>query len=199
MNNKLFGSKLACGNSERPRSKTDLYPTPPDVTVGLLLFLSLPKGTKIWDPACGEGDMVDVFEKMGYPGSSGTDILDGTDFLQCDTANGADWIITNPPFSLAEEFIEHCAILGKPFALLLKSQFWHASRRLSVFSKYQPSYVLPLSWRPDFLFKEEGKHGAPVMEVAWSVWSPDMVFGKTVYCPIVRPLPLFIERMGFKE
>lgn len=44
--------------------------------------------------------------------------------------DAADWIITNPPFSLAEAFIRRAAELGKPFAFLLKSQYWNATCRM---------------------------------------------------------------------
>lgn len=186
MEKELFGSKIACGNSDRARPQTDFYPTPPEVTYALLDFLDLPKETLLWDCACGQGDMMDAFGKKGYK-NIGTDILYGTDFLTCDHAFGADWIITNPPFSQAEQFIEHCFELGVPFALLLKSQFWHARRRLRVFQKYQPSYVLPLTWRPDFLFREDGKHGAPLMEVIWCVWNGDGAKNLTIYQPLDRP------------
>lgn len=197
MSNKLFGSQIACGNSDRPRSKSDFYPTPPDVTVGLLQYLGLPKDTMIWDPAYGDGDMVKIFRKMANKNSYGTDIIEGIDFLKVKGAGATDWIITNPPFSLAEEFIEHCVELNKPFALLLKTQFFHAARRTEFFRRYQPTEVLPLTWRPDFLFKTEGKHGAPLMEVCWCVWEGKNRNGVTFYRPLERPSKeLMKEIMG---
>ena len=64
-------------------------------------------------------------------------------------------------------------------------QYWHAKTRHDLFYSNPPTYVLPLSWRPDFLFKKRG-NGAPLMEVAWSVWIP----GKhdTLYRPLVKPI-----------
>lgn len=51
--------------------------------------------------------------------------------------------------------LEHTAAeIGKPFAMLLKAQYWHAAKRAQLFCEVPPSYVLPLTWRPDFLFKE---------------------------------------------
>ena len=77
-----------------------------------------------------------------------------------------DWIITNPPFSLAEKFIERAWEFKKPFALLLKSQYWHAARRYDLFERCTPSAIFPLTWRPDFL----GEGGSPLMDVMWVVW-----------------------------
>lgn len=94
-----------------------------------------------------------------------------------------DIIITNPPFSLSEEFILHAWELGKPFALLLKSQYWHAARRYELFTRCTPSEILPLTWRPDF----DGR-GAPLMDVMWCVWKfgPDEpIF--PAYIPLRRP------------
>lgn len=124
----------------------------------------------------------------------GTDIRGGQDCLVRDYPDGIDapfnWIITNPPFSLAEEFIRHAAKIGKPFAMLLKSQYWHAAKRAQLFREIPPSYVLPLTWRPDFLFKERnGKKGAsPLMDVMWCVWlTPHMQGAYTEYTPLMRP------------
>ncbi len=54
----LTASRIAGGNTAYSRNKQDLYPTPPEVTYALLDFLALPCGTRIWEPACGNGDMV---------------------------------------------------------------------------------------------------------------------------------------------
>lgn len=114
--------------------------------------------------------MVDAIQSRGY-GVVGTDIQTGTDFLTAEIPNGIDWIITNPPFSKSESFIERCCEIKLPFALLLKSQYWHAKRRLKLFREFPPQYILPLSWRPNFLFGKRGN--SPLMDVLWCVWNPD--------------------------
>lgn len=50
-----------------------------------------------------------------------------------------------------------------------------------------PSYILPLTWRPDFLFKERG-NGSPLMDVMWCVWCGE-ICEKTIYVPLTRPMP----------
>lgn len=184
----LQASHISGGNSARGRRQSDLYPTPPEVTVALFQFLNLPKNTTIWEPAAGEGDMSDVLQTC-FETVYTTDILDGTDFLKS-SIDAADWIITNPPFSLAEDFIRHAAKIEKPFAMLLKSQYWHASKRLALFEDIPPSYILPLTWRPDFFFKERenGNSGSPLMDVMWCVWlTPWMRNVQTIYRPLPRP------------
>ena len=190
----LQASRISGGNSARGRRQSDFYPTPPEATVALLQFLNLPKNTTVWEPAAGEGDMLDTIRSCGYGSSFGTDISEGFDFLSPDVfkrlLTGFDWIITNPPFSLAEDFIRRAAKIEKPFAFLLKSQYWHASRRRKLFDEIPPSYILPLTWRPDFFFKERenGDGGSPLMDVMWCVWlTPWMKNVQTVYRPLPRP------------
>ena len=190
----LNASRIAGGNSARGRRQSDLYPTPPEATVALLRFLNLPKNTTIWEPAAGEGDMVKAIRACGYGSSFGTDVSEGFDFLSPDIfkriLTGFDWIITNPPFSLAEAFIRRAAELGKPFAFLLKSQYWNATCRRKLFDEIPPSYILPLTWRPDFFFKKRlpGEKGSPLMDVMWCVWlTPWKNDIQTVYRPLMRP------------
>lgn len=175
----LQPSRINGGNSSTGRKASDFYPTPPEATIALLKFLSLPTQTHIWEPACGEGHMVDVMEAMGYT-VTGTDIRTGYDFLS-EPPIPCDWIITNPPFRLAADFIRRCAEYGKPFALLLKSQFWNAAKRYKLFLEITPTRILPLTWRPDFTGK-----GQAMMDMAWCVW--DLApRGTTYFMPLWRP------------
>lgn len=184
MSGSALGSKIACGNPSGGRSASDFYPTPPEVTMALLDFLGLPKDTVIWEPACGEGHMAKEMERQGYSVYA-TDIAQGVDFLATDlSTNAYDWIITNPPFSKAEWFIRRCYELEKPFALLLKAQFWHAKKRMNLFRECRPWYVCPLTWRPDFMFGRTG--GKPLMDVIWCIWLP-CHRGHTAYYPLGKP------------
>lgn len=170
----------AAGN--RRRADSDFYPTPPEVTRALLDFLCLPFGTRIWEPASGDGDMADEIRRQGYDVTA-TDISGGKDFLTCNPPS-VDMIITNPPFSLAEEFIRRAAEIGLPFAFLLKSQYWHAAKRRDLFMAHKPKYILPLTWRPDFLWKQNGR-GSPLMDVMWCVWLGGGDW--TLYYPLEKP------------
>ena len=187
----LQASRITGGNSAIGRRRSDFYPTPPEVVTALLDFLRLPKETVIWECAAGEGDMVAAIRECGYNGVYGTDISDGFDFLSPDVFKRLlvpfDWIITNPPFALAEDFIRRAASTGKPFAFLLKAQYWHAKNRMSLFEELPPSYILPLTWRPDFFFKDT-HGGSPLMDVMWCVWlTPQIRSVQTVYRPLAKP------------
>ena len=175
---KLFATKMVGANPEEKRSAVDFYPTPPEATEALLRFLHLPKETVIWEPACGEMDMASAIQRAGYSVIA-TDLIYGQNFLT-EPLHDCDWIITNPPFTIADKFIERCTEHGKPFAMLLKSHYWHARKRYDLFTKVTPTFVCPLTWRPNFMFKKREKRSSPLMDMMWCVWEPPYD-QKTVY------------------
>ena len=181
--NEITATQMIGGNPTQKRSETDFYPTPEEVTEALLRLLDLPKATVIWEPACGENDMVSAMQNAGYSVIA-TDLKYGQNFLTMPLPE-CDWIITNPPFSVSDKFIERCIEHGKPFALLLKSQYWHARKRYDLFQNAPPSYVCPLTWRPDFLFKKKDKRSSPLMDVMWCIWIPGNY--RSLYMPLLRP------------
>ena len=185
-----LGARIAGGNTAYDRKESDFYPTPPEVTEALLLSPAahLFFGATVWEPACGEGHMATVLEKH-QPEVVSTDLSaecygeGARDFLE-EKERLAEWIITNPPFYLSEQFIEKAISLGGNFAFLLKSQYWHAAKRLKLFNRFPPAYVLPLTWRPDFLFKTRGG-GSPLMDVIWCVWTDGKT--ETKFIPLPKP------------
>jgi hypothetical protein len=105
----------------------DFYPTPESATIALLSRVTLSRD--IWEPACGEMDISKVLEAHHHCVKS-TDITSGNDFfgyhehVECD-------IVTNPPFSMGLEFVEHALKLtsGKVYMLLPIGFMTSASRR----------------------------------------------------------------------
>lgn len=133
--------KIVGGHGER--RERDFYPTPPDCTEALLDYLSVrpkPLG-KAWECAAGDGHISRVLRRYGYEVVE-SDIQTGTDFLTADLPQGAEWIITNPPFNLAEAFIKHALSFEIPCAFLLKSQFWHSKKRYPLFCSAPPIFGL---------------------------------------------------------
>ncbi|HAU29820.1 MAG TPA: hypothetical protein DCW68_06920 [Rhodospirillaceae bacterium] len=180
---------MMCGGLQpQGRQADDFYPTPADVTRALIAEerVALAAQPAIWEPACGSGAISKVMEHEGFRVIS-SDLRDygyGTtaDFLKTQEAP-CTAIVTNPPFRIAEDFILHARRLGVSYlALLLKSQFWNAKSRLSLFNEWRPHTIYPLTWRPDFLDR-----GAPTMDVMWVVWRGDIPNWNTVFKPIGRP------------
>ena len=167
------------------RQDHDYYPTPPEVTRALMGFLKLPACT-VWEPACGGGAMSRELEAAGHRVTS-SDIRQcgygdgGVDFLAAEP-RPCDAIITNSPFELAEAFIRKSLATAPVVAMVLKSQFWHAKKRAPLFLDHPPAWVLPLTWRPDFL---KGGKGSPTLDCLWTVWLPGVT--DTRYRPLMKP------------
>jgi len=183
----LAGAIVANGGAKENRRALDFYPTPPEVTIALMEFLNL-KNKLVWEPACGMGAMSQVIESYGLEVIS-TDINlecygeGGVDFLG-ETVYDCDAIIT--PFNMSEQFIRKAVKVAPIVAMVLKSQYWHAAKRLKLFEDHPPAYVLPLTWRPDFLFdhRANGEKSAPTMDCIWTVWDCDLK--STVYEPLKK-------------
>jgi hypothetical protein len=83
----------------------------------------------IWECAAGKGKLVSKLESYGHTVVP-SDILTGQDFIACDPYI-YDAIVTNPPYTIKDKFLERCYQLGKPFALLLPlTTFDSRNRRL---------------------------------------------------------------------
>jgi len=176
--------QLTGGGKKENRRALDFYPTPPEVTIALMEFLKL-KPCRIWECASGNGAMADVLKNYGHDVIE-TDLNTGTDYLE--SKYNVDAIITNPPFNLSAQFIEKALGEADIVAMVLKSQYWHAKSRTELFEKYKPAYILPLTWRPDFLYQERikgGKTGSPTLEIIWTVWIKGNTDSK--YIPLPKP------------
>jgi len=148
------------GSVREPR---DFYPTPLEAFTPLLPYL--PKDVTIWEPACGDGRLVAAMNEYGLR-AIGSDINDSfaTDFLAAKSSYSC--IVTNPPFSLAFEFMDHAVShVGEVF-LLLRLNFLASKKRRAWFQAHEPSALFILSQRPSFT--GDGKTDAT--DYAWFYW-----------------------------
>lgn len=155
------------------RKERDLYETPEWVTEALLPHL--PGFSRVWEPACGSGQMLRVLSRssMAY----GTDIDRGEDFLLgAQMLGGTDAIITNPPYELAQEFCENSLRLMEAprgiVAMLLRTDFDHAKSRAYLFRDC-PAFAkkLVLMKRICWFVEDDGKPKAsPSFNHAWYIW-----------------------------
>lgn len=127
------------------RDPTDLYPTPEHWTEALLSQVKL-RGP-VWECAAGNHDMVRVLCRHGYQVNA-TDILAGTDFLAQDQP-WAGSIVTNPPYSLASQFVDKALELAaEQTAMLLPVGALGGQRRYrQLWSQRPPSLVLIIATR----------------------------------------------------
>ena len=111
----------------------------------------------IYEPTSGKSNnIVNFLNDKGFKVISS----DNTDFLR-DSLPQFDMIVTNPPYSKKDVFLEKCYEIGKPFALLLPVSALQGKKRGKMFSKYGVE-LLVLNNRVDFTGEK-----SPHFGVAW--------------------------------
>ena len=193
--NGLAGA-IAASMAKWARKPADLYPTPKDCVYSVIPHVEslMPRGMTILEPACADGQISQALRECGYE-TVDYDLrpevawgIGGVDFL--DRENGVfeddsyDIVFTNPPFVVAEEFVERGLEIAPVVILLLKAQYFHVKKRIKLWRKATPEWEFKLTWRPAFLEAERGK--SPLMDCTWFVFTRDwdQPFAKTM--PIER-------------
>lgn len=149
----------------------DACQTPPYAIDPLLPYL--PMEWTIWEPACGEGLLVEAFYDADRR-CIGTDILTGKNFFEY--APPAPWhcLVTNPPYSIKYEWLERCYKLRRPFALLLPVETLGASTAQTQFRTHGLE-VLFLDRRVNFKMPNKGwEGGGAQFPVAWFTWGLEL-------------------------
>jgi len=110
----------------------DDFQTPKEALYSLIPYLK--KDWIIWECSCGNGNLVKTLKELKYE-VIGTDIITGHDFLTWQPKK-YDCIITNPPYSIKQKFLQRCYKLKKPFALLLPLTTFETQKRQSFFKQH---------------------------------------------------------------
>lgn len=140
--------------------KSDECYTPKEAIIPLLSYL--PPEWIYYDCTSGKSsNIVDFLNDNEFicKNSADRDFLD--DGLFSEKLPKFDAIITNPPYSKKDKFIERCYEIGKPFALLLPVSSLQGQKRGEMFSE-NGIEILTLNKRIDFTGK-----GSPHFGVAW--------------------------------
>lgn len=178
----LSGAKIAGGNPKNGRVDFDYYATNPEA-VQMLLNAHRFYGIDALEPCVGGGHIAKVLEERfivtsldivdrGYPNT----IIH--DFLTWETDKLFDVIISNPPYSLAQEFIEKGLTLlndNGQIAMFLKIQFLEGAKRKEFFKENPPKYVYVFRNRMATFcngaeLDKNGKKWSTTMCHAWYVW-----------------------------
>lgn len=164
------------------RNHSDHFQTPPDAIEVLLPHLS-PKWT-IWEPACGKGNLVRAFSENGYK-VIGSDIngVDKHDFLS-DRPPKFHVIVTNPPFTLKDQFLARCYELQRPFALLLPLTVFDSIERRNLLRDNGAVMIVP-NGRYSFE-TPSGKGSSSWFMTAWITWN---LVSEETKCPVRMLLP----------
>ena len=198
-------------NSRLPSAdKLDFFPTPPWATRALLEHVIDPAHFtlgSVWEPACGAGHMArplyEYFDRV-----DASDVVDRgygrvADFLwpDCKPQFPVHWVITNPPFALAEEFVLRALKVASVGVAMLartnffesegryRSLFGHPGRRLAIYA--------PFAERVPMVKGRVDPKASTATAYAWFVWDVGML--DAIEPPIVSVIPPCrrdLERVG---
>jgi hypothetical protein len=172
-------SALVTGNRRSPLSERgdDLYETPTVVTEALLRVEDLPH--RIWEPAAGRGAIVNVLRGRGHDVVA-TDLVDygipgqeaRRDFLLERAQDGVGAIVTNPPYKLADQFVEHALKLCPRVIMLLRLAFLESVRRTPILDSGHLARVHVFKRRAPMMHREgwTGPKITSALAFAWFVW-----------------------------
>ena len=171
MTEKKKGKNFSANNSMGKRRKSDFYETPYSITSHLLEVEDFNKSLTVCEPACGDGAIVKILEKK-WDNVVAYDIE--KNFLW-ETEN-YDYIITNPPFSLAYEFVQKAKqIATEKFAFLLPLSYLHGKKRydnIYMDKQYGLKKVYVFTRYPMLgeSLREDGKYNTGMMVYAWYIF-----------------------------
>jgi hypothetical protein len=176
----------------------DYFPTPPWATRALCEWLVAERGPlnglSCWEPACGEGHMkrplAEYFRHVWISDVHrylpDQEVFDFTQArMNPALSDSDDFVITNPPFRLAFDFIQTAATVARVgFAMLVRSAFLEGADRFGqLYSRFPPDFVLQFSERVvmlegrlvragdvDPFAAEEGRKASTATSYAWLVW-----------------------------
>lgn len=177
--NSIFKTLGASNHTEEERQNEDYYATDPIAAELLLSEETFNKN--IWECACGEGHLANVFNRHGY-NVRYSDIINRCnneilDFLSPENTHWDGDIITNPPYKFAKEFVEKSLEIipeGNKVAMFLKILFLEGKERKKLFQKYPPKIIYVSSSRilcaknGDFQKMKDG--GGSAVAYAWFIW-----------------------------
>ena len=182
-------NKSSAVMSQRQSSihELDDYPTPHWATEAILEKLQIGRGTTIYDPACGRGYMVSVFNEKAV--GFGSDVHDYgagyplREFLgQIRVYDGTmDWLITNPPFKLAQQFainmIRECRVGA---AILVRTSFLETIGRYEFFQQHPPAAVYQFAERVPMVKARLDAKVSTATAYCWIIWIKDQPVEDTI-------------------
>jgi hypothetical protein len=182
----------------------DDFPTQPWGTRALCIHVLAGchvKDKTVWEPTCNRGHMVDPLGEF-FSAVWASDIhdygLEGAfqhDFLMpfaprvfqwC--GHGPDWIVANPPFSLAEQFIARALeVATEGVAMIVRTSFLEGVGRFEkLYSKRPPNIVAQFSERVPMVKGRLTATGSTATSYCWLVWLTGVTGTKLVWIPPCR-------------
>ena len=176
---------MSATNRGAKRKESDFYATPLETVYSLLdNYKGINEKDIILEPSAGNGNIIRALKNRGY-----TNFIEAVELRKdetnelmgiadevniCDyltgfnTTNKYDVIIGNPPYSLAQEFIDKSLELLAPggrLIFLLRTNFLESKKRFDWWQDKTPNGLYVLSKRPSFTGK-----GTDATSYSWFIW-----------------------------
>ncbi len=176
MKESTFINLGATNHAREIREEHDYYATDP--IAGKLLLEVEPDLNNIWECACGAGHLAKVFDEAGKLGKASDLINRGygivEDFLSNTQLYHNGDIVTNPPYKLAQSFVEHALNKvdnGRKVCMFLKVLFLESQSRKKLFTLYPPKIIYISSSRINCAKNGDFKtYNSSAIAYAWFVW-----------------------------
>ena len=138
------------------KGANDEFYTPYDAIEMIIPFI--PKDVKtIWEcTATPKSKIVEVLRYNGYKVIT-SHIFECKDFLKYEPIEDYDMTITNPPYSIKDEFLQRAFALKKPFMFLLPITTLEGITRSKMFREHDIQLIIP---NKRFSFIPNAKSGA---------------------------------------
>lgn len=175
---------MSATNRGAIRKESDFYATPLETVYTFLdNYDGISELDTILEPSAGNGNIIRALRNRGYKNRiDATELREEErfnlvgwadrvgifDFLTEDITDKYDVIIGNPPYNLAQEFIEKSLTLLKPggrLIFLLRTNFLESKKRFSFWQKNALRGLYVLSCRPSFTGK-----GTDATSYSWFIW-----------------------------
>lgn len=144
------------------RVPQDSYQTPLWCVNSLFKYIEWDRVSTFMEPCRGDGN---VYDAAPVQDKRYAEIREGIDYL-ITPFEPVDLIITNPPYSRAQEFLEKSLSEAPTVVYLLRLNFLEAQRRHDWWSTVAPlDHLLTLSKRPSFT-----GNGTDATGYAWFCW-----------------------------
>lgn len=166
--------------TENRRVLLDFYPSEAQLVDKLLTdYLHIPSHATVFEPCCGDGAISNYLKLHGIQCTTNDlDTFRTADFhYDCSIPNAwssfgtFDWVVTNPPYSLADEIVplcwEHC---DEGMAMLLRLSWLEPCKTRREFLKSTSRFLsdlIVLNPRPKF---RSDTNGTDSITSAWFVW-----------------------------
>ena len=150
--------------------KNEFYPTPAKVVDALLETVSFRPSDVFLEPCRGEGA---IYNRIPLPGNQKcwAELSEGVDYLKT-PFNNIDVIITNPPFSLATDFLEKAkSELSEDGTMifLLRLNFLGSKKRVEFWEAFgTPPHIKVITPRPSFA--KINNSTSDTCEYGWFIW-----------------------------